>query len=55
MIAKGFCFYKFYKKEDERNLYADSAYKSKDLKERIKNMGVKYSVRDRVNRNKPLT
>ena len=36
-------------------MYADSAYRSKELEEKVKEMGVEYSVCERPYRNKPLT
>ena len=48
-------FLGFIKKGEDKNVYADSAYKSKEMEKKVKEMGVEYSVCDRPYRNKPLT
>ena len=48
-------FVGFIKKGEDKNVYADSAYKSKELEEKVKGMGIEYSVCERPYRNKPLT
>ena len=48
-------FLGFIKEGEDKNVYADSAYKSKELEEKVKEMGVEYSVCERAYRNKPLT
>lgn len=44
MIAKVF----FIKKDEDENVYENSAYKSKELEEKVKKMEVEYSVCERV-------
>ena len=48
-------FVGFIKKGEDKNVYADSAYKSKEMEEKVKEMGVEYNVCERPYRNKPLT
>ena len=48
-------FVGFIKKGEDKNVYADSAYKSKELEQKVKEMGVEYSVCGRAYRNKSLT
>lgn len=48
-------FLGFIKKGEGKNVYADSAYKSKDAEEKVREMGIEYSVCGRACRNKPLT
>ena len=48
-------FVGFIKKGEDKNVYADSAYKSKELEEKVKKMRVEYSVCERAYKNKPLT
>ena len=48
-------FLGFINEGEDKNVYADSAYRSKELEEKVKEMGVEYSVCERPYRNKPLT
>ena len=48
-------FVEFINEGEDKNVYADSAYKSKEMEEKVKEMGVEYNVCDRPYRNKSLT
>ena len=48
-------FLDFINEGEDKNVYADSAYRSKELEEKVKEMGIEYSVCERTYRNRPLT